>query len=241
MGDCGCFREFVCGYVRRGWDCACEGYFQYWSVVGDCVGGGGVAVRSCVGLMVWDGGWIADVVVVLSLWRGFFVRVGGVVMGLVGACIVGVFVLFGEVEVYYFCGYIYMIDLCLYFIGFLWIDVKGYLLCVKDGCWIDDFGCYVDAVGNLVGEDGCLLMDVDGVLLLKVSCTCVCMVVVGEYGFTLYIDGVWYCCCGGYVRKFVDCCGYVYNWINGDCALMGYCYYGWKVFCVMYYDMKVKC
>jgi hypothetical protein len=29
--------------------------------------------------------------------------------------------------------------------------------------------------------------------------------------------------------------------INGDAALTGYCYHGRRVFCVMYYDTKVKC
>ena len=43
------------------------------------------------------------------------------------------------------------------------------------------------------------------------------------------------------MRKLVDCCGYVSKRINGDKALTGYCYKGRKVFCVMYYDTKVKC
>ena len=55
------------------------------------------------------------------------------------------------------------------------------------------------------------------------------------------MDGAWYRCCGGRVRKLVDCCGTVRNRINGDKALTGYCYKGRKVFCVMYYDTKVKC
>ncbi len=36
-------------------------------------------------------------------------------------------------------------------------------------------------------------------------------------------------------------CGYVRNRINGDAALTGYCYSGRRVFCVMYYDSKIKC
>ena len=44
-----------------------------------------------------------------------------------------------------------------------------------------------------------------------------------------------------HVRRLVDCCGYVRNRINGDAALTGYCYRGRKVFCVMYYDTKIKC
>ena len=62
-----------------------------------------------------------------------------------------------------------------------------------------------------------------------------------EFGFRPQIDGAWYRCCGGRIRKLVDCCGYVGNRINGDAALTGYCYRGRKVFCVMYYDTKIKC
>ena len=61
------------------------------------------------------------------------------------------------------------------------------------------------------------------------------------YDFKPHIDGAWYRCCGGKVRKLVDCCGNMRNRINGDKALTGYCYKGRKVFCVMYYDTKVKC
>ena len=54
-------------------------------------------------------------------------------------------------------------------------------------------------------------------------------------------DGSWYRCCGGHIRRLTDCCGYVRRRINGDAALTGYCYHGRRVFCVMYYDTKVKC
>ena len=53
------------------------------------------------------------------------------------------------------------------------------------------------------------------------------------------MDGAWYRCCGGKVRKLTDCCSYSSRRINGDAALTGYCYRGRKVFCVMYYDTQV--
>ncbi len=62
-----------------------------------------------------------------------------------------------------------------------------------------------------------------------------------EFGFTTHIDGSWYRCCGGQVRKLVDCCSHSDKRINGDAALEGYCYHGRKVFCVMYYDTNVPC
>ena len=55
------------------------------------------------------------------------------------------------------------------------------------------------------------------------------------------VDGAWYRCCDGQVRKLMDCCTTGSRRINGDRALTGYCYDGRKVFCVMYYDTRVPC
>ena len=55
------------------------------------------------------------------------------------------------------------------------------------------------------------------------------------------MDGAWYRCCGGQVRKLVDCCSTSSRRINGDRSLRGYCFEDRKVFCVMYYDTRVKC
>ena len=62
-----------------------------------------------------------------------------------------------------------------------------------------------------------------------------------EYGIGTQVDGGWYRCCGGQVRKLVDCCSSSDKRINGDAALEGYCYSGRKVFCVMYFDTNVPC
>ena len=40
------------------------------------------------------------------------------------------------------------------------------------------------------------------------------------------IDGAWYRCCNGHVRKLVDCCADHPRRINGDASLTGYCYSG---------------
>ena len=69
----------------------------------------------------------------------------------------------------------------------------------------------------------------------------VCRVVAKEYRIRTATDGAWYRCCGGRVRKLVDCCAYSSRRINGDAALTGYCYAGRKVFCVMYFQTKVAC
>ena len=106
---------------------------------------------------------------------------------------------------------------------------------------VDDLGRYVDAAGLPVDDDGAPLTDADGVRLPKATRTAVCTATADIYGFTPYVDGAWYRCCGGRVRKLVDCCGTMRNRINGDKALKGYCYKNRKVFCVMYYDTRVKC
>ena len=37
-----------------------------------------------------------------------------------------------------------------------------------------------------------------------------------EYGIPTHVDGGWYRCCGGQVRKLVDCCSTSDKRINGD-------------------------
>jgi hypothetical protein len=69
----------------------------------------------------------------------------------------------------------------------------------------------------------------------------VCDVVAETYDIETKVDGAWYRCCGGRIRKLVDCCSPSPRRINGDASLTGYCYRGRKVFCVMYYDTNVKC
>ena len=54
-----------------------------------------------------------------------------------------------------------------------------------------------------------MLVDADGTPLLKATRTRVCDIAAAEYDFKPHIDGAWYRCCGGRVRKLVDCCGYV--------------------------------
>ena len=55
------------------------------------------------------------------------------------------------------------------------------------------------------------------------------------------MQGAWYRCCNGQVRKLVDCCSYSKKRINGDASLTGYCFDGRRVFCVLYYDSGLKC
>jgi hypothetical protein len=184
---------------------------------------------------------LSDAVAQNSSRRGFLARVGAAVMGAAGVRTVGSLVAPGEAEAYHFCGHIYTTDSCPHPTGLPRIDAKGLPLKARDGRPVDDLGRYVDPTGAPVDEDGNLLTDADGTPLPRATRTPVCEATAEQYGFKPHLDGAWYRCCGGHVRKLVDCCGYTKKRINGDKALTGYCYKGRKVFCVMYFDTKIKC
>jgi hypothetical protein len=173
--------------------------------------------------------------------RGFLARVGGAVLGLAGARTAGSLIAPGEAEAYHFCGHIYTTDSCPHPTGLPRIDRRGLPLRAKDGRPVDDLGRPVDGGGRALDELGNVLTDLDGRPLPKASRTPVCDAVAETYGFPTRVDGAWYRCCGGQVRKLVDCCSYSRKRINGDASLTGYCYKGRRVFCVMYFQTKVPC
>ena len=173
--------------------------------------------------------------------RGFLSRVGAGVMAVAGAQTVGSLVKPGEAEAYHFCGHIYTTDSCPHPTGLPRIDSRGLPLRAKDGHRVDDLGRLVDRTGRAVDEDGEPLLDPDGRRLPRASRTPVCKAVAKEFDIRTATDGAWYRCCGGQVRKLVDCCSYSRRRINGDASLTGYCYRGRRVFCVMYFQTKVPC
>src|SRR4051794_22905676 len=154
--------------------------------------------------------------------RGFLAKVSGALMAVTGAKSVGSLVAPGEAEAYHFCGHIYTTDSCPHPTGLPRIDSQGFPLKGHDGRPVDDLGRYVDADGSPVDDLGQPLTDADGAPLAKATRTQVCNVAAAQHGFKPHIDGAWYRCCGGHVRKLVDCCGYVHDRINGDKALTGY-------------------
>jgi hypothetical protein len=183
----------------------------------------------------------ADQLVASTSRRGFLSRVGAGVMALAGAQTAGQLIKPGEAEAYHFCGHIYTTDSCPHPTGLPRIDSRGFPLRARDGKRVDDLGRLVDKAGHPVDEDGNALLDPDGRALPRASRTPVCKVVGEKYDFKTSIDGAWYRCCGGRVRKLVDCCSYSRKRINGDASLTGYCYKGRRVFCVMYFQTKVPC
>ena len=147
----------------------------------------------------------------------------------------------GEAEAYHFCGHTYTTDSCPHPTGMPRIDAKGFPLRAKDGHPVDDLGRLIDKQGRPVGEDGKPLRDPGGRPLPPATRTKICVAAGRRYGFDGQVDGAWYRCCKGHVRKLVDCCGYTTTRINGDTALTGYCYSGRRVFCVMFHQTKVPC
>jgi hypothetical protein len=173
--------------------------------------------------------------------RGFLARVGTAVVGVAGARSAAALVAPQEAEAFHFCGHTYTTASCPHPTGLPRVDVHNKPLRAKDGHPVDDLGRLIDRHGRPVDDKGHLLRDLDGRPLPPASRTPLCRAVGERYGFASQLDGAWYRCCGGHVRKLIDCCGYVTTRINGDAALTGYCYRGRKVFCVMYFQTKVPC
>jgi hypothetical protein len=172
--------------------------------------------------------------------RGFLARAGRLLLGAAGAGALSSIAV-EEAQGYHFCGHVYTTGSCPHPTGLPRIDARGFPLRARDGTRVDDLGRRVDREGLPVDEAGRPLLDPDGRPLAKAPRTKVCDAVAQQYRITTKVDGSWHRCCGGQVRKLVDCCSRHPRRINGDMALKGYCYRGRKVFCVMYYDTKVPC
>jgi len=176
--------------------------------------------------------------------RGFLARVGKGMAAVTAAGAVSRLIEPGEADGYHFCGHIYTTDSCPHPLGPAAprIDRAGFPVEPSTGKPIDNLGRRVNDRGEPVDNDGRALRDPDGRPLPPAPRTKLCQEGVNrEFGIPTSVDGGWYRCCGGQVRKLVDCCSTSDKRINGDEALEGYCYHGRKVFCVMYFDTNVPC
>jgi hypothetical protein len=173
--------------------------------------------------------------------RGFLARAGKLLLAVSSGGILASALKAQKAEAYHFCGHIYTTGSCPHPTGLPRIDAHGFPLRARDGHPIDDLGRPVNAAGQPVDAHGNPLLDPDGNPLPPAPRTRVCEVAAREHDFRAYLDGSWYRCCGGHIRRLVDCCGYVRQRINGDAALTGYCYSGRRVYCVLYYDTKIPC
>jgi len=185
---------------------------------------------------------IADGLATSTSRRGFLARVSRLLTLAAGAGAVRALVSPGEADAFHFCGHIYTTDSCPHPTGLPRIDAQGYPLRAVDGAPVDDLGRPIDAAGNPIDASRRRLLDPDGRPLPPAPRSRLCQEAVAErFDLHTRIDGAWYRCCGGHVRKLVDCCARTRKRINGDGALTGYCYSGRRVFCVMYYDTKIPC
>lgn len=147
-----------------------------------------------------------------------------------------------DADAFHYCGHTYTTGSCPHPTGIPRVDVHGYPLRAKDGHPVDDLGRPIDRRGHPLDEHGRRLLDPDGRPLPPAPRTRVCQDgVPARYGLRTQIDGSWYRCCGGRVRRLMDCCAFTARRINGDAALTGYCYGGRNVFCVMYFQTSVPC
>lgn len=173
--------------------------------------------------------------------RGFIARLGGAMMAATAGSVVGRMIEPGEADAYHFCGHTYTTGSCPHPVGTPRIDADGWPLDATSGDPVDNLGRKINKKGYPVNGDGDVLRDPDGRPLPPAPRSKVCDETARRYGMNTTVDGAWYRCCGGTVRKLVDCCSYNDRRINGDASLTGYCYSGRKVFCVMYFQTKVPC
>jgi hypothetical protein len=173
--------------------------------------------------------------------RGFLARVGA---GLLAATVGGVVaraVKPGDADAFHLCGHIFTTGSCIHPLGLPRVDARGYPIRPSDGRPVDNIGRIVNDRGEPIGEDGQRLRDPDGLPMPPAPRTKVCQQTAKEYDIEAQLQGAWYRCCDGRVRKLWDCCSTHDRRINGDEALQGYCYRNRKVFCVTYFQTHVPC
>ena len=175
--------------------------------------------------------------------RGFLGRVGAAAVAAASGRLAAGAVAPDTAEAYYgFCGHTYTTHACPGPFFPPRVDRYGLPLRPKDGRKVDNLGRLIDSEGYAINANGDRLLGPTGEPVPKAPRTRLCQDWIPErYGLAVRIDGGWYRCCGGTIRKLVDCCAYTNRRINGDAALVGYCYNGRKVFCVLYYQTSVPC
>jgi hypothetical protein len=174
--------------------------------------------------------------------RSFLGRMGGAVLALTGGAAVAAAVRPEKGEAFHFCGHIWTTGSCPSPLGLPRIDRNGYPLRSKDGKPIDNLGRVINGRGEPIDAAGKRLLGPDGAPLPVAPRTRLCEEWVHErYGHKAHTQGSWYRCCNGQIRKLVDCCSPSRRRINGDASLVGYCWNGNRVFCVMYYDSGLPC
>jgi hypothetical protein len=175
--------------------------------------------------------------------RSFLGRMGGALLALTGGGAVAAAIRPEESEAFHLCGHIWTTGSCPSPLGMPRINKHGYPLRPSDGRPIDNLGRLVNGSGYPIDSSGRRLRGPDDEPLPAAPRTRICEDWVRErFGHNDAVtQGSWYRCCGGQIRKLVDCCSVSRRRINGDASLVGYCWNGKRVFCVMYYDSGLSC
>ena len=174
----------------------------------------------------------------------FLGRLGAAALAVAGGAAVAAAVKPDEAEAFHLCGHIWTTGSCPSpYPPLSRIDRKGFPLHPQSGRPIDNLGRVVDSAGYALDGNGNRLRGPDGVVLPPAPRTRVCEDWTAEVkGLKdLKVKGSWFRCCGGQIRKLVDCCSFSRRRINGDASLVGYCWGGRRVYCVMYYDTGLPC
>lgn len=173
--------------------------------------------------------------------RGFLGRLGAALVGVAGgASVLGAGT--DRADAHHICGHTASTGSCPHPTGMPRIDAAGYPLRASDGARIDDLGRPIDGRGRPVDGRGRILRGPNGRPLPTAPRSRICVDAIPErYGLTVFQDGSWYRCCGGRVRKLMDCCSTHTQRINGGPSVRGYCKSGRRVFCIQFYQTNIKC
>lgn len=176
--------------------------------------------------------------------RSFLGRLGATALAVVGGSAVAAAVKPDEAEAFHLCGHIWTTGSCPSpFPPMSRVDRRGYPLHPRNGRPIDNLGRVVDSGGYALDSAGQRRRGPDGNVLPPAPRTRICEDWVREtHGLKdAVVQGSWYRCCGGQIRKIVDCCSRSTRRINGDASLTGYCWSGKRVYCIMYYETNLPC
>jgi hypothetical protein len=174
--------------------------------------------------------------------RSFLGRLGAGALAVAGGSTVAAAVKPEDAEAFHICGHIWTTGSCPSPLGLPRVDRRGYPLRPGDGRPIDNLGRLLNAEGFPIDDQGQRLVGPDGQPLERGPRTRLCEEWVHErYRLNPVVQGSWYRCCKGQVRKIVDCCTTSTRRINGDASLVGYCWKGKRVFCILYYDSGLAC
>ncbi len=186
---------------------------------------------------------LADALATRYTRRSVVTRVSRAALVLLGGRIVVAAIAPDAAQANHFCGHIWTTKSCPSPRGIPRVDRTGRPLRIGDGRPIDNLGRLVNGAGEPIDEAGQPLRGPDGEVLPPAPRTRICEDWVREiyHHHDARLQGAWYRCCHGQIRKLWDCCSHSTLRINGDAALHGYCKPGMRVFCVTYRDTGLPC